>query len=108
MNKKIKEALEGSIDKWQKIVDYLETRQRFTRSIYGVMGELEQKGRNCPLCILIQRTDCNGCPVQISTGRRGCNETPYYAFTAAVDNQNLAAMKVQAKAELDFLISLRE
>jgi len=64
MDKETLEALEKSIEKWEKIV--------------------AEKGKdlgslNCALCGLFITKDrkCVGCPVYMNTGQRLCRETPY-------------------------------
>lgn len=91
-------ALQGSIAKWQAILD----------------GTGEDRGiANCPLCKLFWIGGCLGCPVYSLTGFSGCRESPYEAWDkyttengsglfGVFDNQS----RDLAKAELDFLISL--
>jgi len=64
MDKETLEALEGSIEKWEKIV--------------------AEKGKdlgslNCALCGVFITKDkrCVGCPVYMKTGEPLCRETPY-------------------------------
>jgi hypothetical protein len=87
-------ALQGSIAKWQAIVDGT-----------GVDNGAE----NCPLCQLFHadfRTDeefgCSGCPVS-EAGHHGCGGTPYDAYSHArtEGKEREAAVK-----ELAFLKSL--
>ena len=56
-DRKIK-ALEGSVEKWQNIVD----------------GGLDKGAANCPLC---REFGCTSCPVMKDTGHRDCDYTPY-------------------------------
>jgi len=94
-------ALEGSIDKWQKIVD----------------GTGEDLGvDNCPLCQMFKTQEedsCEGCPVMEMTGEPNCRLSPYVSWSTIVGygsikdfNNPSLAMRL-AQAELDFLISLR-
>lgn len=106
--KAIAKALEGSVDKWQKIVDYL----RYKREVdWAKVALLEQGGLNCPLCRLksVARVHrCRDfCPIAENTGTPGCHETPYYEFTTAERERNLKGARKCAKKELRFLKSLR-
>lgn len=89
MDAKTLKALNGSIEKWQNIV------AKTDRDL-GV--------KNCPLCQLFyvgrsQKDECNGCPVAESTGKTGCEGSPYM--------QHCITPTIQcAKAELKFLKSL--
>lgn len=107
MNEETLEALLGSINKWQKIVDGTET---------------EKGPYNCALCQLFQTPvddandfDCVGCPVYSCTGHKYCENTPYIQWLrfrgSAIDLSKgyRATTKRQrelAQAELDFLKSL--
>lgn len=98
MDKRTREALEGSINKWQAIV---------------AGTEYDQGSYNCPLCHLFNHhasdPTCVGCPVATATGMVGCDGTPYETFCEHSTNgyaRSPSAKRV-ARAELDFLISLR-
>ena len=94
-----KEALEGSIKKWEQIV--------------------EQNGRdlgmkNCPLCELYWGDDsCKGCPVQDYSGMKHCLNTPYEAWMIHHEGKHLSLLAGKsivcpsceelAKKELEFL-----
>lgn len=87
MDAKTFEALKGSIQKWERIVEG-------TGRNYGAV--------DCPLCELFNRYEhdlCAGCPVSESTGRLGCGGTPY-------ENYRVTGTTEAAQAELDFLKSL--
>lgn len=115
MKPETREALEGSILKWQKIVD-------------GTGAD--RGGINCPLCRRFddsghndegEPTECTTdddelCPVAIRTGETDCGNTPYIDWAALpkdarwfTDGQmaNTPERKAAAQRELDFLISLR-
>ena len=97
MDEKTREALEGSIAKWQAIV-------HGTGGDYGVS--------NCPLCALFYHQECEGCPVADATGIICCGGSPYDLFAGhdiwylgiKADTEEL---QQAAQKELDFLISLR-
>jgi hypothetical protein len=101
MDDKTRAALEGSIAKWQAIVD----------------GTGEDHGPwDCPLCTLYWRYDCLDCPVYDKAGRRKCRGTPYVAWDqhhySAHSGGSILRTKCPectrlAQAELEFLISLR-
>jgi hypothetical protein len=62
MNHKTRIALEGSIEKWEKIV----------------MGTGKDEGcSNCPLCEEFWNYQCKDCPVRQATGQIYCRGTPY-------------------------------
>ena len=103
MDEKTREALEGSIAKWQAIVD-------------GTGGDDGTK--NCPLCLLFNNEDteyediCVGCPVAEETEISECQETPYGTWSALSEGErpwkaSTGKQKQAAQKELDFLISLR-
>jgi len=95
MDKKTKQALEGSIAKWEAIV----------------AGTGEDQGVcNCPLCRLFFGKDCVGCPVMERTGRWCCRGSPYDAWSTLHDEEMPDEKRVAeaAKTELEFLKSLRE
>jgi hypothetical protein len=94
--------LEGSIKKWKKIV-----------AGKGV----DDGSDNCPLCFLFAEGDCEGCPVAEGPGGCGCEESPYHYWADHQDTEHESDFprkvlcpecKRLAKAELNFLISLRE
>ena len=101
----IAKALEGSIDKWQKIVDYLEGVKRIN---YNILDVLDRGGLNCPLCRLLPYGDCSRCPVAIKVETDGCYDTPFMAFRNAWHKKEPAEMREYARKELEFLKSLRE
>lgn len=90
MDESTRIALEGSIKKWEAIVD-------------GTGIDAGQD--NCPLCQKFFKEDvetghkCGGCPVKEESGEDGCRNTPYIYF----DEDDADS----GQAELDFLISLR-
>lgn len=105
MNKRTLKALQGSIAKWQAIVD----------------GTGVDKGiKNCPLCLLFNNDDtfiahvCVGCPVMERTGKRFCRDTPHEKWVANCKPSDELNVWVPggergleaARAELDFLKSL--
>ena len=62
MNKKTKEALLLSIEKWKQIEN----------------GEMIDDGaNNCALCEAFHEDMCKGCPVAKATQDNGCHNTPY-------------------------------
>jgi len=92
MDPKTLTALQGSIQKWQNIVD----------------GTGKDEGpENCPLCQLFYTPqtlyDCEGCPVREKTGKRYCEGSPYQAWS---DNEDASKNTELALNELNFLKSL--
>lgn len=113
MNKATRIALEGSINKWRDIL---------------AKKCPDEGSDNCSLCSTFKRSylfpnnvhsiSCFGCPVEESTGQSGCLGSPYDAWKrhqdlrCGAENRNASwatdkRSKTLAKAELDFLISLR-
>ena len=99
MNKRTLKALEGSIKKWEKIVD-------------GT--GYDRGGENCPLCKLFLHSgtfDCGGCPVYQKTRKMGCDGTPYLDFVrfriTPPSNVTTQGSITAAKHMLQFFRSLR-
>ena len=82
------DPLELSIEKWQDIVDG--TGKNYSE-------------RNCALCKI--NDSCESCLVQKSTAHCHCTRTPYYDYQ---DASNTQQRREAAKAELEFLKSLRK
>ena len=114
MKSKTLEALKGSIEKWERIVDGT-----------GV----DNRADNCPLCQLFYEHDeryehggCHDCPVRLRTRRDECVGTPYDGWRRAlekvatynpyepasvnIDGKRDPTLVRAAKAELRFLKSL--
>lgn len=103
MTQEAKEALLGSIAKWQAIVDGT-----------GV----DRRSKNCPLCKLfldysLYVSTCQGCPVSERTGQDCCRGTPYERFALRSKYYSAGhfipktdAAKAAARDMLDFLKSL--
>lgn len=98
MNSKTLNALKQSIAKWD---DYTQATHR---------DEVMLGCFSCPLCHLFRVRSCTNCPVKKSTGKMGCQETPY---EDAVDAKRIwrgsgarANFVKAAIRERDFLISL--
>lgn len=88
MNKRTLKALQGSIRKWQGVVD----------------GRVKDKGpSNCPLCEVFFYHHCRGCPVAEHTGFSDCYDTPYDEWCEA---STPAEERRAARHELAFLKSL--
>ena len=112
MSRKTLAALEGSIKKWERIVEGIDA---------------DAGTENCPLCALFHpdsasteefrrfyKHSCRGCPVQQATGEPFCINTPYQDWQRAVrprgytfpfyakDNESVMC----AVLELEFLKSL--
>ena len=102
MDTKTTEALEGSIKKWEKIVQ----------------GNEEDDGiANCPLCTLFHAGACKKCPVQLTTKAFGCGASPHEKWMKhqeevhwLLPKRRAACRECQdlAQQEVDFLKSLRE
>ena len=117
MKSKTLEALKGSIEKWERIVDGT-----------GV----DNRADNCPLCQLFYERyeldksgihgGCHDCPVRLRTRRDECVGTPYDGWRRAlekvatynpyepasvnIDGKRDPTLVRAAKAELRFLKSL--
>ena len=105
MDEKTKEALEGSIKKYKRIVKSTKAH--------------DDGGINCTLCKLFLRFNCDGCPIFDATGTRGCEQSPWISWRnhgSTKHNQYQSHYRVPyckeciklARKELDFLISLRK
>ncbi len=85
MNRKTLEALQGSIRKWEAIVDG---------------SGIDQGEINCPLCrVFNTATGCDGCPVFEKTAKHFCADSPYDRYCDHPTKRN-------AQAELNFLRKL--
>lgn len=96
MDEKTLKALDGSIAKWKSIV----------------AGEIADEGiDNCPLCAAFYHRACEGCPVSAETGHPECDDSPYRTHWVKVAGDGSKAIEpaqiAAARAELDFLMSLR-
>ena len=94
MTPKAKKALQGSINKWIKIVRGTGT---------------DEGHENCPLCLIykspkegVRDLHCKGCPIFQKTGLRWCGGTPYDEYYGGESDEQLAI----AVKELRFLQSL--
>ena len=90
-----------SIEKWEAIVRLLEAGERVAN---------DGATKTCALCrVYSLLVNCNGCPVRKRTGFSYCWETPYEEWCKqAQGDLDPGAMLAAARAELDFLKSLRE
>lgn len=105
MDKRTADALEASIAHWQENV------------AAETPDDASVNGTDCALCRIFfngSTSDCcSGCPVQVRTGRSYCGGTPYESAADAFDEWFIgvhgarAAWRTAARAELEFLISLR-
>lgn len=106
MDAKTAEALEKSIKHWEENV----AAEAPSDAVVG--------SRACALCVVFSsygpRGFCDGCPVRTFTGREVCDETPYgmaddaYWQWKSRGNSHREAWRVAARAELEFLKSLRD
>ena len=102
MDNKTLKALEGSIEKWRKIIED---------------GADDGGPADCPLCEIFIWGDssCKGCPVANAVGIGGCRETPYTIWSDHQANKhddqihavNCPECERIARAELKFLEGLR-
>lgn len=107
MDQKTLTALQGSIEKWERIV---------------AGTDIDRGGENCPLCKEfadevdpVEDSFCYGCPVSAAVGQSECGGTPYAQFAQLVpwiafgESRGRATTPEQiaaAQAELDFLKGL--
>ena len=93
MTEKTLVALQGSIEKWEKIV---------------ARTGVDEGVRNCPLCQLFRtrHNNCNGCPVMEKADMPYCIRTPYPRFALVRNRENVLASRKYAQDELKFLKSL--
>ncbi len=100
MNGKTLKALDGSIKKWNDIVN----------------NDGEDDGiTNCPLCKVFKSDECTNCPVREKTKQSGCMGSPYSEFYDHHTTQHIKyprrieckTCKTLAKKELAFLKSLK-
>jgi hypothetical protein len=105
MTEQTLEALEYSIAHWERLA----SGERYDGEGIGPAY--------CALCNMFYNTTktqllaCVGCPVLTHTGQRYCNDTPYHAAELAIWGDggcDSSEFLHAAKAELEFLKSLRE
>ena len=96
MNKKTLNALNKSIQKWE----------RFATNTTKQTDQLGPAG--CPLCALFYSNCCDGCPVAAKTNKKWCRDTPYDAIEELNYEINIESPEFRriAKRELKFLKSL--
>ena len=104
MDAATREALEGSIRKWEAVVEG---------------SGADEGGSNCPLCVLADSRNedggCAGCPVFEATGEEECGDTPFFLWRGVAKASRHgrtfvvhdSASRAAAQAERDFLVSLR-
>ena len=101
MNKKTLNALNKSIQKWER---FATGTAKAKDTIYA---------ESCPLCKLFLDTSnffdsCDGCPVAVKTHRPQCHQSPYYeakGFFIGLGKDS-AKFKSAARREASFLKSL--
>jgi len=95
MDSVTKKALQGSIEKWEKVVSGEISAREATNSI------------NCPLCRLFSKglALCISCPVWEDTCLSECKGTPFVEFSRAWLDGSTNLTKL-AQAELDYLKNL--
>ena len=93
-----KKRIKRSLEKWEFIVNLL----AFRIKIWQDGGR-----KTCALCMKYDPImhDCEGCPIYIRTGRRGCQGTPYEDFIEA-SSSAIPDRLACARREVDFLQSL--
>lgn len=104
MDKETRDALEGSIEKWEKLA-------------VKVGDGMDRGIADCPLCGLYNASGCSSCPVYQRTGKSGCDGTPYADWgghQAEVHGKSYVPRWTMcsdcitiAKSMVDFLKSLR-
>mgnify|MGYP001566115730 FL=1 len=103
MNTETLQALQGSIKKWQQIVDTTTAEDRGTV--------------DCPLCGMFWHGDCKGCPVRAATGMFYCIDSPHTEWGAHMRSAHSPGLPKHrhpgckeclrlAEAELAFLVGL--
>jgi hypothetical protein len=93
---KTRKAIRESIKHWE------ENKERNT---YDLMYS-EISCDSCELCALFTQDECQGCPVRLKTGLRGCGGSPWASCQSAWFNDNQSDWQSACQAEIDFLRSL--
>ena len=101
MDKKTLEALQKTIEQWEKIIEGKEE---------------DRAAENCPLCALFPTFFCSGCPIRERTRWSNCRDTPYERWEfhhMEIHNQHNPPWKIEcdecrrlAEEELNFLKEL--
>jgi len=97
------DPLELSIEKWEDIYNAIKRLRKYTP---GVIGKLEDGANNCALCEVLN-SECEYCPIAQTTNSKSCLGTPYWLFNEALFEGDLRKLKQAARAEIEFLKSLR-
>jgi hypothetical protein len=92
-------GLDGSIEKWQFIVDYYKDAK---------VAISDGGTRTCYLCLEhFGSHKCPDCPIAEHTGASSCIDTPYEGYHDAYFENELEDCKKYAQEELEFLLALR-
>ena len=109
MNKLTRNALEKSIQHWERMMDNKRKKSMHKKSTDGLEMPWDT---DCALCrrFKLKSNSCEGCPIMLKTGCYECHNTPYYDARAAFDCYGIdsRAFKKEAQNMIDFLISLRD
>jgi len=102
VKKKMRKALEASIEKWERNASVATAAQ---------LPAVPVGGLDCPLCVACgigedEEAICSKCPVMRRTGKDACAGTPFYDCWRAQYFRNLADFRRHAQLEVDFLKSL--
>lgn len=99
MDDRTLEALEVSIEKWER------------NTVAQMLCDVSVSESSCALCRLFISKECKGCPVRESSGYKYCRETPYKkAVNSLLSWRNGVGSRDEfqsaARDEVDFLKSL--
>lgn len=110
MNKLTHNALEKSIQHWERMRDNKRNKSMDKESGDGLEMPWDVDCALCRKFKLKQNEDCSGCPIMLKTGYSECANTPYYDARSAFDHYGIESHQFKASAQemIDFLISLRD
>jgi len=89
------QALNDSIAHWERMANGTYSPDE---SIYG---------KDCALCSLFLKNNCDGCPVKERTGHISCIGSPWKEAAMNYDGNDTPEFKVAATKMLNFLESLK-
>jgi hypothetical protein len=99
--KTVAEAKAISVEKWEIVQEMAEGGRLIADGAYDT----------CGFCMmfwgdLLLHNHCEGCPIYIETGYRGCHNTPYDRYFQAWRLDMVTEAKLAIKAEIEFLEAL--
>lgn len=110
VNKGDKALIQGSIEKWKRVVIHHQTEGKDHDDGIG--------GRDCPLCCAYNKHfsfkyesagNCRQCPIYLDTGKEECMGVPYEAYhNLYEDDWSQEELLIEAENMLQYLRQLQD